>query len=114
MIDNKRFDKPKQYDQDKAKLLCYASLYPSYDDERLKKVIGSKRMSYKPFLNYLKLAEQAARSKQNIGAKFVVVDRDNDYKLSCWINVKVLSKEINNTIVSDLSFVEQAMTFGFQ
>lgn len=112
MIDNKRFDKPKQYDQDKAKLLCYVSLYPSYDDERLKKVIGSKRMSYKPFLNYLKLAEQAARSKQNIGAKFVVVDRDNDYKLSCWINVKVLSKEINNTIVSDLSFVEQAMTFG--
>lgn len=110
--DRNAYKRPRKIDSEKAKLLCYASLYPDYDDERLLKVANTKYMAYKPFLNYISLALKAAQSKQSIGAKFVIVDRDKDYRLSCWINVKIISKIINCKVINDQEFIDKAIEFG--
>ena len=101
-----------RYDYNKAKKLSYSSVFPNVPDEMLEKIANGKRKSFKPFMDYLDLAEKAAKDKQSIGAKFVVVNRDKDYKLSCWLNVKVLSKNINGKLTNDQDFIEKALEFG--
>ena len=93
----------------KAKLLCYSALYPGKDDEFLDKIIRSKNAAYAPFKSYLRLAKKAAETKQSIGASFNLVNRDIDYKLSCWLNVKIISKIIGGKVVSDRDFIEKAI-----
>ncbi|MCR5231761.1 MAG: AAA family ATPase, partial [Acholeplasmatales bacterium] len=105
----KREEKQKRNDSNKAKLLCYSSIYPGRDDETLRKIIRSKNTAYYPFLNYLKLAKQAAETKQSIGASFNLVNRDIDYKLSCWLNIKIISKIMNGVVVTDKDFIEKAI-----
>ena len=98
----------------KARMLCYGDLFPNYDDDRIMKIANTKRIGYKKFSNYLDLAESAARTKQNIGARFVIVDREKDYKLSSWINVRILSKIINNKLINNLDYIESSYDFGFE
>ncbi len=105
----KREEKQKRNDSNKAKLLCYSSIYPGRDDETLWKIIRNKNAAYYPFLNYLKLAKQAAETKQSIGASFNLVNRDIDYKLSCWLNIKIISKIMNDVVVTDKDFIEKAI-----
>ena len=111
MQNNRQFKEKKHISLDiqKAKLLCYSALYPGHDDEFLDKISRSKGSAYAPFLNYLNLAKRAAETKQSIGASFNLVNRDIDYKLSCWLNVKITSKIINGKLVSDVDFIEKAL-----
>ncbi len=99
-------------DVEKAKALCYSALYPRAPEDILGKIMSGKRKQFSPFLNYINLAKKAAESKQQIGASFTVVNRDIDYKLSCWLNVKIISKLINGKVVSDTEFIEKALEFG--
>ena len=50
---------------------------------------------YKPFKTYVQSALSAAKSKSSIGAEFVIVDRNNDLRMSTYIAVKVLTKTLN-------------------
>lgn len=110
MQNNKPYnEKP---DVEKAKALCYSALYPRAPEDILGKIMSGKRKQFSPFLNYINLAKKAAESKQQIGAAFTVVNRDIDYKLSCWLNVKIISKLINGKVVSDTDFIEKALEFG--
>ena len=100
-------EKEKKYNLGKSQILCYSSLYPNLEDDRLKWKIWQMEKTYKPFKNYLNLAKKAAEKKQLNGAYFNVVDRNIDYKLSCWLRIEVVSKIINGQLVSDLDLIEK-------
>ena len=79
------------FDSDKASNLCYSAVY----GESGVKNKGIIKSNYYPFINYLKLAQKAANLKRSIDAKYFVVDRENDYKLSSWLTIRVLTKTLN-------------------
>lgn len=90
------------YDTDKSSVLCYEAVY----GESGIKNKGRISSNYKPFINYLKLAQNAANLKKSIEAKYYVVDRNNDYRLSTWITIRVLTKKLNGTpiVYNDITY----------
>lgn len=88
---------PKQIQQNKAKNLCYLSLY----GDKYLDVQRSKFVSFKTFDDYLSLALRAAEAKKKVAASYVIVNRSNDFKLSTWIMIKVTSKIVNGKYISD-------------
>ena len=100
-----------RFDNDKSSLLCYEAVY---GENGLKKQ-GKIRMNYKPFINYLRLAQQAANLKRSIEAEYYVVDRNNDYRLSTWLTIRVLTKKLNgNPIVYNDITYETLESSGMQ
>lgn len=90
------------FDDDKSSALCYEAVY----GESGVKNKGRISSNYRPFINYLRLAQKAANLKRSIEAQYDVIDRNNDYRLSTWLTIKVLTKKLNgNPIVyNDITY----------
>ena len=90
------------FDDDKSSALCYEAVY---GDSGVKNK-GRISSNYRPFINYLRLAQKAANLKRSIEAEYYVVDRNNDYRLSTWLTIRVLTKKLNgNPIVyNDIAY----------
>ena len=99
MKNEKTFKKEAQtyFDSEYASNLCYEAIY---GEDGAQKNKGRISKNYKPFINYLNLAFQAANLKRSIDAKYFVVNRDNDYCLSTWLTIRVLTKKLNGTPVA--------------
>lgn len=82
--------KPRNFSYKKATDLCYSSIF---DLERLNIEQTIVRKQYEPFINYIDFALEAARKKTNSAAEFSIVDRDNDYKLTPWLLIKIKTKQ---------------------
>ena len=95
------------FDKDKASKLCFASVFGEYAD----KSRGWIFRRYKPFKDYLRLAKDTAQKKQNIEATFKIVDTKKDYVLDSWIEIEVISKKVNNQIVSDEQEIQFAIKY---
>ena len=91
------------FDNDKSSTLCYEAVY---GESGVKKNKGRISSNYRPFINYLRLAQKAANLKRSIEAQYDVIDRNNDYRLSTWLTIKVLTKKLNgNPIVyNDITY----------
>ena len=90
------------FDDNKSSALCYEAVY----GESGVKNKGRISSNYRPFINYLRLAQKAANLKRSIEAQYDVIDRNNDYRLSTWLTIKVLTKKLNgNPIVyNDITY----------
>ena len=99
------------YDDDKSSALCYEAVY---GDSGVKNK-GRISSNYRPFINYLRLAQKAANLKRSIEAEYYVVDRNNDYRLSTWLTIRVLTKKLNgNPIVYNDITYETLESSGMQ
>ena len=87
-------DTIKHFDDEKSSTLCYEAVY----GENGVKYKGRIFSNYKPFINYLRLAQKAANLKRSIEAQYDVIDRNNDYRLSTWLTIKVLTKKLNGIL----------------
>lgn len=99
--------KIKFYDSQKSQNICFSDLY----GEKFNIFSTQVSKQYRNFTNYIKLASEASLKKKYTGARFVVVNRNNDYKLSTWMVVKVISKKINGICTDDIAFIENANNF---
>ena len=82
--------KSKRYDFQKATELCYSTIF---SQERIVPEKTKVYKQYEPFLKYIDFAYEAAKKKTNSTAKFTIVDRNNDYKLSPWLLIKIKTKK---------------------
>ena len=106
MAGNNVNPKPVRFDRDKAVNLCYEEVYGP-------KSIGFNKAvnaNYSAFRRYIWLASKAAEDKQAIEAEYFVVDRDNDYRLTKYIRVKVLNKISNGKIIPNNEEVIKTLT----
>lgn len=95
--------------QQKAKDLCYLSIYGD-DYKKFQKI---KYSSFQGFESYLKLAYNAANKRKNAGAKYTIIDRSKDYKLSTWLIIKVITKLApNGKYVNDEAMIESLIAYG--
>ena len=96
------------FDRDKASKLCFASVFGENAEESRKWISGT----YKPFRNYLRLAKDTAQKKQNVEATFKIIDTKKDYILDTWIEIKIISKVVNDQIVSDEQEIQFATKYN--
>lgn len=96
------------YDSQKSRDICFSDLYGDKYNIFSSQVFGQ----YRNFISYISLAFEASKKKKTTGAKFVIVNRNNDYKLSTWMVVKVVSKKINGICTDDVDFIENAKKFN--
>lgn len=67
---------------------------------------------YKPFRTYVQSALNAAKSKSSIGADFVIVDRNNDLRISTFLAVKVLTKTLNGKSIPYEEATYETLSLG--
>jgi len=107
--ENKNEKKGKDYfHSKKASRLCFDAVFGE-DAEKCKKWISA---TYRPFKEYIDLAETAAKLKQGVDASFFVVDTKKDYTLDTWIEIEVVSKLLNGNICNDSIKLQYAVEFG--
>ena len=82
--------KSRDFSYRKATELCYSTMF---DNERVAPEKTKVYKQYEPFLKYIDFAYEAAKKKTNSTAKFTIVDRNNDYKLSPWLLIKIKTKK---------------------
>ena len=107
-------DTIKHFDDEKSSTLCYEAVY----GENGVKYKGRIFSNYKPFINYLRLAQKAANLKRSIEAQYDVIDRNNDYRLSTWLTIKVLTKKLeslsaysNKTVWATILYKEEDLRY---
>lgn len=94
-MENKPFNSNRKPSKEKAQSLSMQAVFGNDYLWRSKAIFPQ----YKPFRNYVYNALRAARSKSDIGADFVIVDRKNDLRLSTFILVKILSKSLDGKLL---------------
>ena len=100
------------YEKRKASNLCFEAVYGEKEAKFKKQRIND---NYFYFRKYLNLAFAAANLKKSIEAQYFLVDRNNDYRLSTWITVKILTKTLNGKQISyDESKYESLSSDGFE
>lgn len=111
MQENRNEKKPKNYyHSQKASKLCYEAVFGEDAD----KCKGWINATYKPFKEYLDLAQKAAQKKENVDAVFYIVDTKKDYTIDSWLEIEVVSKLIKGLICNDSLKVQHALEFGVQ
>ena len=112
MADNIKDIKPTYFDRTKAVDLCYQEVYGSEKASAFNKAVNA---NYNSFRKYIRLASKAAEDKQEIEADYFVVDRDNDFRLSKYIKVNVLSKVSNGKIIpNDQTVINTLLSLGVE
>ena len=101
-------EKPTYFDNEYSSNLCYEAVYGN-DGVKNKARISA---NYRPFINYLNLAYKAADLKKSIEARYFVVNRDNDYRLSTWLTIRVLTKKLNGTVVPYNETTYETLSLG--
>ena len=96
------------FDSIYASNLCYEAIYGENGIKNRSRVYNN----YKPFREYLSLAFDAASLKRSIEAQYIVINRDNDYRLSTWLTVRVLTKKLNGSIVPYNEVAYEALSSG--
>lgn len=96
MAETQPIKKPKRFDNEKSIALCYEAVFGADGPKKR----GRISANYFPFRKYLNLAFGAAALKTNIEAEYVVINRNNDYRLSTWIIVRVLTKTLNGNPIA--------------
>src|SRR5690554_6220274 len=97
-------------DQFKNKVLCYQSIYGGASKNAQETV----EKDYSAFEDYINNAKKAAEQKENISAYFRRVDKLEIYELTKWYTIEVVSKMINNKIVSDIDLIENVKSLGIE
>lgn len=110
MQDNRGEKKNILFNANKASKLCFDAVF----GEHAEKARGWIFATYKPFRNYLELAQKAAEKKQNVDASFFIVDTKKDFTINSWLEIDIVSKYINGTICNDSLKAQHAREFGLE
>lgn len=97
-------------DQFKNKVLCYQSIYGGASKNAQETV----EKDYSAFEDYINNAKKAAEQKENISAYFRRVDKLEIHELTKWYTIEIISKMINNKIVSDIDLIENVKSLGIE
>ncbi len=87
----KKIQSKKNYSQKKAANLSLLSVFGDNWEKESKNLF----IQYIPFKKYVQSAKKAAFAKADIGAEFIVIDRNNDLRLMPYLCAKVLTKTLN-------------------
>lgn len=111
MQDNRNERKPSiLFNAKKASKLCFDAVFGEHAEKSRGWIIAT----YRPFRNYLELAQKAAELKQNVDASFFIVDTKKDFSINNWIEIDIVSKLINGTICNDSLKAQHAKEFGLK